>query len=162
MKALSLRQPWCWAVLHAGKRVENRVWRTSYRGPFLLHAAVGCTPSEYLAATTWMASRALVRVPHFRFNAMEEIIARTAGIDLDTLPLVPPLAELPRGGIVGRASIVDVLAPSTDGKPRRPWHMPDQYGFILEEVAGLPFRPLKGLQLFFDPENPKRQIERSE
>lgn len=24
MKAISIRQPWAWAILHAGKRVENR------------------------------------------------------------------------------------------------------------------------------------------
>ena len=24
MKALTIRQPWLWAILHAGKRIENR------------------------------------------------------------------------------------------------------------------------------------------
>ena len=28
MKALSLRQPWAWAVVHAGKSIENRRWNT--------------------------------------------------------------------------------------------------------------------------------------
>jgi hypothetical protein len=27
MKALTLKQPWAWAVAHAGKDVENRTWR---------------------------------------------------------------------------------------------------------------------------------------
>jgi hypothetical protein len=27
VKALSLIQPWAWAILHAGKRLENRDWR---------------------------------------------------------------------------------------------------------------------------------------
>lgn len=39
MKALSIRQPWAWAILHAGKDVENRVWSTRYRGLVALHAA---------------------------------------------------------------------------------------------------------------------------
>lgn len=26
MKALTLHRPWCWAILHAGKDVENRTW----------------------------------------------------------------------------------------------------------------------------------------
>lgn len=26
MKALTLHQPWSWAIAHAGKRVENRTW----------------------------------------------------------------------------------------------------------------------------------------
>ena len=41
MKALSIRQPWAWAILHAGKNVENRTWHTSYRGPLLIHAGKG-------------------------------------------------------------------------------------------------------------------------
>lgn len=27
MRALTIRQPWAWAILHAGKRLENRSWR---------------------------------------------------------------------------------------------------------------------------------------
>jgi hypothetical protein len=39
MKALSIHQPWAWAILHAGKNVENRGWATKYRGPLLIHAS---------------------------------------------------------------------------------------------------------------------------
>lgn len=37
MKALSIQQPWTWAILH-GKPVENRTWPTRFTGPFFLHA----------------------------------------------------------------------------------------------------------------------------
>lgn len=37
--ALSLKQPWIWAVLHAGKDIENRTWRSGYRGRVILHAS---------------------------------------------------------------------------------------------------------------------------
>lgn len=40
MKALSIRQPWVWAILHAGKDVENRTWSTRYRGLVALHAGL--------------------------------------------------------------------------------------------------------------------------
>ena len=39
MKALSIHQPWAWAILHEGKNVENRGWFTRYRGPLLIHAS---------------------------------------------------------------------------------------------------------------------------
>jgi hypothetical protein len=39
-RALSIRQPWAWAILYAGKRVENRTWYTSYRGPIYIHAGL--------------------------------------------------------------------------------------------------------------------------
>jgi hypothetical protein len=35
---LTVRQPWCWAIVHGGKPVENRSWAVRYRGPVWLHA----------------------------------------------------------------------------------------------------------------------------
>ena len=32
MKALSIRQPWAWAIINAGKDIENRQWPTKFRG----------------------------------------------------------------------------------------------------------------------------------
>ena len=39
MKALSIKQPWVYAILREGKDVENRSWSTTYRGWFALHAS---------------------------------------------------------------------------------------------------------------------------
>ena len=39
MKALSIRQPWAWLILHGGKDIENRTWATKLRGRVLIHAA---------------------------------------------------------------------------------------------------------------------------
>ncbi|MCM0619811.1 ASCH domain-containing protein [Nocardioides bruguierae] len=39
MKALSVRQPWAWAILRAGKNIENRTRSTSHRGLLLIHAS---------------------------------------------------------------------------------------------------------------------------
>lgn len=44
MKALSIQQPWAWAILHAGKNWENRTWHTRYRGPLLIHAGKAYDP----------------------------------------------------------------------------------------------------------------------
>jgi hypothetical protein len=38
MAALSIRQPWAWAICAGHKDVENRSWRTTYRGWFAVHA----------------------------------------------------------------------------------------------------------------------------
>lgn len=40
MKALSINQPWAWAILHGGKDIENRDWSTKYRGDVLVHAGL--------------------------------------------------------------------------------------------------------------------------
>jgi hypothetical protein len=41
MKCLSVQQPWAWAIVHGPKRIENRTWKTNYRGPLLIHASKG-------------------------------------------------------------------------------------------------------------------------
>lgn len=38
MRALTIRQPWAAFIAHSDKRIENRVWPTSYRGTLLIHA----------------------------------------------------------------------------------------------------------------------------
>ena len=81
MKAISIRQPWAWCILH-GKPVENRGWWTSYRGPILLHAAKGMTQDEYHECRGFAAHLGIA---------------------------VPPADELPRGGIVGRAILVSCV-----------------------------------------------------
>lgn len=40
MKVLSVRQPWAHAIIHCGKDVENRSWKTDYRGLLLIHAGM--------------------------------------------------------------------------------------------------------------------------
>jgi hypothetical protein len=39
LPALSIREPWCYAILCLDKTVENRTWPTQVRGRVVLHAA---------------------------------------------------------------------------------------------------------------------------
>lgn len=39
MKALTIRQPWSWAIARGHKTIENRSWTTAYRGPLAIHSA---------------------------------------------------------------------------------------------------------------------------
>lgn len=40
MRALTIRQPFAWAIAAGHKAVENRSWSTSYRGPLAIHAGL--------------------------------------------------------------------------------------------------------------------------
>jgi hypothetical protein len=122
MKALSIRQPWAWLITHAEKDIENRRWRTHFRGRFLIHASAGCTLMEYQDAK------------QFVFEQVH------SGI------IIPPLADLPRGGIVGQASLVDCVADSCS------WWFSGPYGFVLADPKPLPFKPCKGSLKFFEVE----------
>lgn len=86
LPALSIRQPWCWAILHAGKDIENRTWTTAYRGRLLLHAGKAAHRNgvDYLDDVDYL----------------EEVHGLRPPDDLD------------RGGIVGVAQLVDVVTRS--------------------------------------------------
>ena len=45
-KALSLKQPWAWAIFH-GKPVENRTWYSNYRGPLWIHSSRTVKMEDY-------------------------------------------------------------------------------------------------------------------
>ena len=121
MKALSIRQPWAWLILNAGKDIENRDWPTSFRGPFLIHASKGMTRDEY-----------------------DNGIWTLTDIRPDHVHALPPFEKLERGGIVGMATIVGCVR-----KSESPWFF-GEYGFELRDVMPLPFTPYKGALGFFD------------
>jgi hypothetical protein len=47
MKALSVRQPWAWLLVHGPKDIENRNWYTNYRGWVMIHASKTFDRSAY-------------------------------------------------------------------------------------------------------------------
>lgn len=122
MKALSIRQPWAWLILHAGKDIENRSWPTNFRGRVLIHAAKGMTPEEYLGAKQFVES----------------------SIGIEAVKEFPEFIFLQRGGIVGEAEIVDCVQESSS-----PWFC-GQYGFVLKNAKPTSFLPFKGSLSFFE------------
>ena len=118
MKALTIRQPWLWAILYAGKDIENRTTNWKYRGQILLHAAKGMTLEEY------------------RFGM--RYIDRALTINGVVAPDVPDYRDLEKGAILGVATIVDCVTDSDSV-----WFM-GEYGYVLENVQILDPIPCKG------------------
>lgn len=52
---LTVRQPWAWAIVHAGKDVENRSRRTHHRGLLLIHAGKGWSKE----GAAWLRERGI-------------------------------------------------------------------------------------------------------
>jgi ASCH domain len=49
VRALTVRQPWAWAIIHAGKDIENRSWTNKYAtGTIAVHAGSGLDPLDRL------------------------------------------------------------------------------------------------------------------
>lgn len=129
MLALSIRQPWAWLILHAGKDIENRDWPTKVRGRVLIHAAKGMTHDEWDDA--WDFARGPGASP----------AAVDSGVTFDAIE---------RGGIVGSVEIVDCVR-----QHRSRWFV-GRHGFVLRDPMPMIFTPYKGQLGFFDvPEIPR-------
>ena len=49
MRALTVRQPWAWAIFNAGKDIENRSWRNRHTiGTIVIHASGTADPVDEL------------------------------------------------------------------------------------------------------------------
>ena len=125
MKALSVRAPWWWAILH-GKPVENRDWSTNFRGRFYLHASKFWKPEDIACDFDDifdMADEDNITLPEFDFDAI-----KSAG-----------------GCIVGSAVITDCVTKHPSA------FFQGKFGFLLAEP--IEFRtpiPFKGALGFFN------------
>lgn len=131
MKALSIRAPWWWFILHAGKDVENRDWPTKFRGTVYVHAS------------KWWAWHEVLECIVFALNCCGLQRSRIAAmIKLDDLKSFG-------GSLVGTVDIVDCVERSAS-----PWFF-GKYGFVLENpvVFECPI-PCRGALGFFEvPDN---------
>lgn len=88
--ALAVRQPWAWAIIHAGKPLENRSAKAvSFMVPLCgrraIHASKVMTKREYEEARDFM---------------------RTLGVEC------PAPADLLRGGIIGTVEVTGLVSKS--------------------------------------------------
>jgi hypothetical protein len=87
MKALSVNQPWAWLIVHGGKWIENRTWRTTYRGPLAIHAGL---------SRRWLEDWYLP-------DGRPAVVSRRFSWAL------PPTDELVFGAVIGLVELVDCL-----------------------------------------------------
>jgi hypothetical protein len=119
--ALSVRQPWAWAIINAGKDIENRSWQAvnhglRQRGRIAVHASKGMTRAEYE-------------------DACDTIKANGA--------TCPPAHHLLRGGIIGSVEVVDVVTESDS-----PWFFGPR-GLVLRSPIACEFIPARGQLGYF-------------
>lgn len=122
--ALSVRQPWAWAIIFGGKDIENRSWQAvnhglRQRGRIAIHASKGMTREEYEDARDFMAGLG----PH---------------------SCIPPLpAALDRGCIIGSVEVVDVVT-----EHNSPWFMGER-GLVLKDPRPCTPIPVAGALGYF-------------
>jgi len=152
MKALSLRQPWAWAVVHGGKRVENRVaWSScAFTGPFLIHA------SKWPGGADTTRDNAATHEFMGDCQGLAKVLDMTRSWDG---PLTPRMLLEHRGGFVGRARVVGALSTYAQlrewirrgalTEEQEHWYF-GHFALVLADVEPIPFVPYKGSLGFFD------------
>ena len=139
MKALSIRAPWWWFILHAGKDIENRDWQTRFRGRIYIHASKWWNMEEVGEDTTDACelrhrhnAELPEKEPQITFRQMRDL----------------------GGHIVGTVDIVDCVSESDS-----PWFF-GKYGLVLRNPVALatPF-PFKGALGLFDVPGESEQAE---
>ena len=121
---LSIRQPWAWAILNAGKNVENRTWRTSYRGELFIHASKARPRRDSLD----------------ELRGILERIGRP----------FPQPEDFQFGALVGKCNLFDCV-PSE--KVDSPWRDESGYCLMLSEIQLIKPVPVRGaLGIFLLPD----------
>lgn len=122
MKALSIRQPWAWLIVNGYKDIENRTWRTTFRGKFLVHASKTIDPVFFTHG-----------------ESLSKSIACAIGREI-------PWSEINQslGCMVGIAEIVDCVEQSESM-----W-FDGPYGFVIKNVRPIHRFPYGGMLKFFE------------
>lgn len=135
MKALSINQPWAWAIVNNWKPVENRSWNTQYRGEFLIHAGKSFN--------------------HVGYNFIKQNLPEFA------IPTIEEFQQM-MGGIVGKANLINVVHEKDSHlltEMDKPWFF-GEYGFILDGAEPCDLIPCKGALGFFTPDYNSRYKEK--
>ncbi|KXK11649.1 MAG: hypothetical protein UZ14_CFX002002691 [Chloroflexi bacterium OLB14] len=82
MKAITVRQPWAWAIIYAGKDVENRTWKTNIRGRVAIHASQAMTRAEYEEGCKSIRKRKpKIKIPAYEDMSLGAIVGTVEIVD---------------------------------------------------------------------------------
>lgn len=124
MKALTVQQPWAWAIIHGGKLIENRTTAWAYRGRLAIHAGARWSFRGATSGLVWDALDKLYGWPTGPRTARD-----------DPRPGFASIRAF--GAVIGTVDLVDV---HPDAGCCRPWGEStyrDHHGAIRRGVVHL-------------------------
>lgn len=124
--AISVRQPWAWAIIYGGKDIENRRWSVyspsrRFTGRVAIHASSGMTRNEYREAAEFMEKLGVT---------------------------CPPAVDLVRGAIIGTVEIIGSV--TRVSRPTTSKWFVGRFGLVLRGPEPIPEPiPVSGQLGFF-------------
>jgi len=126
MKALSIRQPYAWAIIAGYKPVENRDWSTNFRGRVLIHASKREETEDVS-------------------NVIRNVAVQTGRTDAEVeKEYADHLLSGGLGAIVGAATITDCVQDM-----QNEWFY-GRFGFVMADAKAIDPVPCKGALSFFN------------
>ena len=152
MLAISVRNPWAWCIVHAGKPVENRDWQDT--NPAIRHAW------SLVKAGERIAIHAGKRLDPDDWEDCKDMCGSSAAISVAveeagglTLSRCRELC----GGIIGSAKLIGVIKRGELVDDHRmiaahasPWRNSTSYALVLADPKPCAFVPCNGALGFFD------------
>lgn len=134
--ALTLLQPWAWAVFH-GKDIENRIWWMNYRGPLWITSSADVSRAYYRNACAVLRERGGIIAPDYEELCLGHVLGVVTVVDC----ILPGGVRSVGEKHPGRARRRYLEQGRLDGVPhaRHPaaWHFEDQFGYVLENPVPL-------------------------
>ena len=118
-RAISIQQPWAWAVAAGHKDVENR------------------TPGAAKAYRGAIGKRIWIHASSAKANELERLTRWRVLVERGVKDA--PLYDLQYGGIIGSVLLLDIRERSDSQ-----WWMPGNHALILRDPRPAPFQPYKG------------------
>lgn len=155
MRTISLWRPWPWAIVHAGKRVENRDWEIKYRGDIVLHAAKKWDEDAvFFIQRNAMAAGIQVMCPGEKTMHPAGVLYAIATLT-DCLPVAAfdadaeELDAVRRRALEQGAPIEQIERRMAFIRSQQRWAF-GEYCWILDNIRPLAHVPWKGSQGIFD------------
>jgi len=133
---LSVRQPWAYLIIAGLKPIENRTWRTSYRGELYIHAGKAPDWDSLL----WMENRKEMQEP-------EKMIIRHFGLLLGVRPKksIVTAHKEEFGAIIGHVNLTGTFNQKLPLPPDlQKWAEPDCWHWKVENPVSLAPIPMRG------------------
>ena len=129
MKALTVKHPWAWAIIHGGKDVENRSRPTKYRGLLHIHAGKAMDFDAFTFPALQAAEQEYVGRGVGAFDEINQIDLSTCGDVIGTVEVVGCHSWRECGPVEGMCSA---------------WAMEDYYHWELGNAQPVESFPVQG------------------
>lgn len=122
MRILTVKQPWAWAIVHAGKDVENRGRNLAgdYRGPLAIHAGLGFDFDAALSSPAMDAARDRELLTA---DALEAMRWDQHGVIIGVVDLVSVHLNTQAEGCIPSKQRPGFLRPCSEWSEPLTWHL---------------------------------------